>query len=215
MTESASELVIRPNIRCGFPKPTQGNIMRLTIIAAAALLPLAACNQGPSTEESARQTGEIRLENASMEEVAKQSAAADTKTASQPGEWENSFQLTALETGGVPEPVASQMKAEVGKPPRTEKSCRKAEDVKPMDVSKLSPAQRGCKFPKYFVVGGKIDAVMECDTPLGKSHMTINGSQTKTSYDLTMTQRQTVPGQTKESSMTVRLTGKRLGECKA
>ena len=102
--------------------------MRLTIIAAGALLlPLAACNQGPSTEESARQTGDIRLENASIEEVAKQSAAADAKTASQPGEWENSFQLTALETGGVPEPMASKMKAEVGKPPKTEKSCRTAE----------------------------------------------------------------------------------------
>ncbi|MDG2534698.1 DUF3617 domain-containing protein [Sphingomonas sp. HITSZ_GF] len=189
--------------------------MRLTILAAGALLPLAACNQGPSTEQSARQTGEIRLENASMEEVAKQSAAADAKTAAQPGQWENSFQLVALETGGVPEPIASQMKAELGKPPKTETSCRKAEDVKPIDVSKLSPMQRGCTFPKYKVVGGKIDAVMECDTPMGKSHMTITGSQTKTSYDLTMSQSQTVPGQTKQTSMTVRITGKRLGECKA
>lgn len=189
--------------------------MRLTILAAGALLlPLAACNKGPSTEESARQTGEIRLENASMEEVAKQSAAADTKNPTQPGQWENSFQLVAIETGGVPEPMASQMKAEVGKPPKVETGCRKADDVKPLDVSKLPPSQRGCTFPKYKVVGGKIDAAMECDTPMGKSHMTITGTQGKTSYDLTMTQRQTAPGQTKESSMTVRMVGKRLGECK-
>jgi len=191
--------------------------MRLTILAAGALLlPLAACNKGPSTEESARATGEIRLENASIEEVAKQAAAAEAKTPSQkPGQWQNSFQLIALETGGVPEPMASQMKAEVGKPPKTETSCRKAEDVKPLDLSKLSPMQRGCTFPKYVVVAGKVDAVMECDTPMGKSRMTISGTQGQTSYDLTMTQRQTVPGQTKESSMTVRMVGKRLGECKA
>lgn len=190
--------------------------MRLTILAAGALLlPLAACHKGPSTEESARQTGEIRLENASMEEVAKQSAAADAKTAAQPGQWENSVQLVALETGGIPEPMASQMKAEVGKPPRTETGCRKADEVKPMDISKLPPMQRGCTFPKYNVVAGKVDATMQCDTPMGKATMTMAGTQTKTSYDLTVTQRQTVTGQTKESSMTVRMTGKRLGECKA
>jgi len=190
--------------------------MRFTILAAGALLlPLAACNKGPSTEQSARETGEIRLDNASMEEVAKQSAAADTKTAAQPGQWENSFQLVALEPGGIPEPYASKMKEEVGKPAKTETSCRKAEDIKPIDLSKLSPMQRGCTFPKYYVTGGKVDAVMECDTPAGKSRMTITGTQAKTSYDLTMTQRQTAPGQTKESSMTVRMTGKRLGECKA
>jgi hypothetical protein len=190
--------------------------MRFTILAAGALLlPLAACNKGPSTEESARATGDIRLENASMEEVAKQSAAAETKVAPQPGQWENSVQLVALETGGIPEPMASQMKAEVGKPPKTETGCRKAEEVKPMDLSKLPTMQRGCSFPKYLAASGKVDAVMQCDTPMGKATMTMAGTQTKTGYDLTITQRQTATGQTKESSMTVRMTGKRLGECKA
>jgi hypothetical protein len=189
--------------------------MRFTILAAGALLPLAACNQGPSTEQSARETGNIRLENASMEEVAKQSTAAEPKNAPQPGQWENSVQLVALETGGIPEPMASQMKAEVGKPPKTEAGCRKAEEVKPLDLSKLPQLQKGCSFPKYVAASGKVDAVMQCDTPMGKATMTMAGTQTKTSYDLTITQRQTVTGQTKESSMTVRMTGKRLGECKA
>lgn len=190
--------------------------MRLTILAAGALLlPLAACNKGPSTEESARQTGEIRLENASVEEVAKQSAAAEAKTAAQPGQWESTAQLVALETGGIPEPMASKMKADVGKPPKTEVGCRKAEELKPFDVSKLGPMMNGCKFSKYTFAGGKVDAAMECETPAGKSHATFKGTQTPTAFDLTMTQGQTMPGQTKEASMTVRITGKRLGECKA
>lgn len=191
--------------------------MRFTILAAGALLlPLAACDKGPSTEESARATGEIRLENATMEEVAKQAAAAEAKAPSQkPGQWETSVQLVALETGGVPEPMASKMKEELGKPPKTEQGCRKAEDLKPLDASKFGPMAAGCKFPKYTFAGGKMDAVMECDTPMGKSHATFKGTQSATAFDLTLSQSQTVPGQTKATSMTLRVTGKRLGECKA
>ncbi len=189
--------------------------MRHAIIAAGALLPLAACNSGPSTEESARRTGDIRLENASVEEVAKQTAAADEKNRADPGQWENSYQIVALDVTGVPEPIASQMKAEVGKPPRVDHVCKKASDAKAIDPSKLSPQQRGCTFPKYVMAGGKIDAKMECDGPFGKMRMTMAGTQGKSAYDITITQSQAMPGQPKESSMTIRLTGKRTGECKA
>lgn len=190
--------------------------MRFTILAAGALLlPLAACHKGPSTEQSARETGEIRLENASVEEVAKQSLAAEPKTAAKAGQWESSVQLLAADPGDMPEPMASKMKAEVGKPPKTESGCRKAEELKPFDPSQLGPMAANCKFSKYMFAGGKVDAAMECNTPMGKSHTSFKGSQTPTSMDLTMTQGQTLPGQKKETSMTVRVTGKRLGECKA
>lgn len=189
--------------------------MRLTILAAGALLPLAACNQGPSTEESARRTGEVRLENASMEEVAKQSAAADTKAPSQPGMWEETMQLTGFEPGGAPEAQVAPLKAQVGKPPQTQRGCRTERDGKPLDVSKFPAMAKSCRFAKYVTAGGKVDAVMDCDTPLGKSRVSITGTQTPAAYDLTMKQSQTVTGQTKETSMTFRVTGKRVGECKA
>jgi len=189
--------------------------MRFTILAAGALLPLAACNQGPSTEESARRTGDVRLENASVEEVAKQAVAADAKAPAQSGQWETGVQLVALEPGGMPEQIAAKMKEDVGKPPRTERGCRKAEELKPFDVSKLGTMASGCRFSKYRFVGGKLDAAMACDTPMGKAQMRFAGTQTPTAFDLTMTQRQTPAGQTKETSMTVRMTGKRIGECKA
>lgn len=56
---------------------------------------------------------------------------------------------------------------------------------------------------------------MECESPMGKAHVSFQGSQTSTALDLTMTQSQTPPGQSKPTSMTMRITGKRLGECKA
>ncbi|MEN2710256.1 DUF3617 domain-containing protein [Sphingomonas sp. NPDC092331] len=189
--------------------------MRLTIFAAGALLPLAACNQGPSTEESARRTGDIRLENASVEEVAKQAAAAETKAPGKPGQWETSMQLVALEPGAMPEAIAAKMQEDVGKPPRTERGCRKTDELKPLDISRLGAMAPGCRFSKYRFVGGKLDAAMECDTPMGKAQASFSGTQTPTAFDLTMTQRQTPTGQAKATSMTLRLTGKRLGECKA
>lgn len=188
--------------------------MRLTILAAGALLPLAACG-GPSTEESARRSGDIQLENASMEEVAKQTLAAGEKTRSDPGQWENSYQLLALDITGVPENVAGPMKAELGKPPKVVSLCKKAEDSQAIDITKLSPMQRGCTFPKYVMAGGKIDAKMECQGPYGAVRMTIAGTQSKTAYDVTIEQTQQMPGQPKESRMKIRLTGKRTGDCKA
>ncbi len=190
--------------------------MRLTILAAGALLPLAACSQGPSTEESARQTGVIQLENASMEDVAKQSAAAEAKAPGQSaGQWEEGEQLVALEAGGAPEEKVAPLKAEIGKPPRMRSGCRTAQDVKPFDVTQFPAMQSVCRFPKFSSKSGKVDAVMECTTPAGPSRVSITGTQGPNAYDLTMKRSMTMPGQTKESSMTIRLTGKRLGACKA
>ena len=46
--------------------------------------------------------------------------------------------------------------------------------------------------------------------------MTILGTQSPTAYDITMTQEQTASGAAaKQSKMTIRAIGKRIGECKA
>lgn len=190
--------------------------MRLTILAAGALLlPLAACNKGPSTEESARATGEIRLDNASMEEVSKQAVAAEGKApVTQPGQWEETMQMIGLEAGSATEAQIAPLKAQVGKPPEKRTMCRAATDPKPFDVSKFPQMAQTCRFAKYYSVGGKVEAVMNCDVPGGKSSVSIAGTQNATAYDLTMKQSQTMTGQPKESSVTLRVTGKRLGECK-
>jgi hypothetical protein len=189
--------------------------MRVLVLTIGLGVALAGCNKGPSTEDSARQTGDIRLENATAEEVLKQAAAAQSKNKIQPGEWENTVQLVASEMPGAPEVLRKRMEAETKKPPEAKKECRKVDDVKAIDFTKLAPAAQGCTFPKYVVADGRIDANMVCKGPFGPVRMTINGSQTPTSYDITMTQQQALPGQNAESTMTIRATGKRLGDCKA
>ena len=188
--------------------------MRKLVLIMGLGVALAGCNNGPSTEESARKTGDIRLENATAEEVLKQAAAAQGKNQIQPGEWEDSIQLVSAEMPGVPEMLRKEMEAEAGKPPEVRKTCKRAEDVKAVDFTKLAPQANGCAFPKYVVADGKIEANMECKGPFGPIRMTINGSQTPTSYDVTMAQSQALPGGKAESKLTMRATGKRLGDCK-
>lgn len=190
--------------------------MRRLTLAAASVLALAACKPGPSTVESARETGEIRLENASTEEVVRQNEAARGKHRIEPGQWENSYQLVSIDMPGLPEgPLREQMMAETKRPPRVVRECRKAADDKAIDFTKLSPTQQNCRFGKYVLAGGRIDATMECQGPFGPIRMSIAGTQSGAAYDVTMTQSTTAPGQTAQSKMTMRMTGKRVGDCKA
>ncbi len=190
--------------------------MRRLSFAAATLLLLAACKPGPSTVDSARETGEIRLENASAEEVVKQNEAARGKHKVEPGQWENSYQLVSLDMPGLPEgAMRNEMMAETRRPPRIVRECKKDADSKPIDFTKLSPTQQNCRFGKYILANGRIDAAMECQGPFGPIRMSIAGTQSGAAYDVTMTQSSTAPGQTAESKMTIRMTGKRIGDCKA
>lgn len=187
--------------------------MRVLVLMMGLGVALAGCNKGPSTEETARATGDIRLENVSAEEVMRQAAAAQDKNKVQPGEWENTLQIVSVEMPGAPEMLRKQIEAEAKKPPESKKECKKAEDAKTIDFSQMGAVTKDCMFAKYVVAGGAIDAKMECKGPFGPVKMTISGTQTAAAYDVTMTQLQATPGQS-ESKLTIRASGKRLGECK-
>ncbi|RYY28317.1 MAG: DUF3617 domain-containing protein [Sphingomonadales bacterium] len=189
--------------------------MRNLVLIVGLGVAVAGCNKGPTTEETARATGDIRLENVSAEEVMKQAAAAQDKNKIQPGEWENTLQILAVEMPGAPEALRKQIEAEAKKPPETKKECKKAEDAKAIDFSQMGAVTKGCTFSKYVQANGKIDADMACNGPFGPVSMQIAGTQTATAYDVTMTQLQTAPGASAQSKLTVRASGKRLGECKS
>lgn len=187
--------------------------MRKLVLMVGLGVALAGCNKGPSTEETARKTGDIRLENASAEEVMKQASAAQDKHKIQPGEWENTMQIVAVEMPGAPEILRKQAEAETKKPPETRKECQKAENAPAIDVAQLGPMAKSCTFPKYVLAGGKIDASIECKGPMGTITMSMTGTQTATAYDMTVIQ--SMPGQGAGSKVTIHRTGKRIGECKA
>lgn len=188
--------------------------MRKLVLIAGLAVVLAGCNKGPSTEESARKTGDIRLENASAADVAKQAAAAQGQNKIQSGEWENTVQIVSMDIPGMPEAMRKQMEAETQKQTQTVKECKKV-DAEAVDFTKLGDGAQNCTFPKYNMVNGKIDADMVCKGPAGDVKMAINGTQTPTNYDITITSSAPVPGQTTESKTTIRASGKRLGDCKA
>lgn len=188
--------------------------MRTLVALVGFGIAVAGCNSGPSTEESAGKTGEIRLENATAEEVVKQAKAAQAKNRIQPGEWENSARIVSFSLPGAPDALKAQLDEELKKPPTVKKECRSEKDADANDLAQIIPQASGCTFPKYQLAGGKIDAQMECPGPTGPVSMTVSGTQSATAYDLTLTQIQPVPGQTEKSTVTMQTTGKRLGDCK-
>lgn len=187
--------------------------MRNLLILLAAGAALAGCKESPSTEESAAKTGEIRLTNATTEEVLKQMNAASAKNSAEPGEWETTHRISAVEMPDAPEAVKKQIETDLKSPPLTAKECRTAESIKPLDLSSLGPQAANCKFEKYVIAGGKVDAVMLCKNGDETERLEMTGTQSKTAYDLTLVQIK--PGKNGDNKMSIHTTGKRIGECKA
>jgi len=177
---------------------------RLTIVPLACLA-LAACNQ-PA----------VSLTNASPEEVAKAAQASGAKIQMRPGQWETKIEILKMDMPGMekmPAEYAEKMKAELMKP-RTVESCMTEEDLKDRQ-SKIftGGGDSKCKFEKYEMSGGSIDAVMNCPGPAGDMKMKMKGSFSGDTF--TVNQEMDMKGPTGNARSEARITGKRTGECPA
>ena len=136
------------------------------------------------------------------------SAAAFAQGPRRDGKWEVT---TQMEMAGMP--------AGRGMPPMTVTQCITKEQSE--DPQKLvpQPPQRGgqqsdCKVSDYKMVGSKVTWTMKCTTPQavdGTGEVTY-GADT---YEGTMTMNMTMArgGQTMPMQMTMKMNGKRLGDC--
>lgn len=178
------------------------------LVLIAGLTIVVGCSNDPSG--SASSGGDIRLENASVAEVAKQAAAAG-KSRIEPGAWERTVNIVSMDIPGLPEPMRSQMAAEASKPAPVQKECKQA-NAEPVDFTQFPAQAESCVYSRYELTGEKIDATMVCTSPIGDVKMAINGTQSPTSYDMLMTQTQMVPDHGEAKSV-FRIAGKRVGSC--
>lgn len=179
--------------------------MKRTTIIPLACLALAACNQ-PS----------VSLTNASPEEAAKAIQASGAKPDMRPGQWQTKIEILSMEMPGMegmPPQFAEKMKAELMKP-RTVESCMTEEDVKQRQ-SKIftGNGDSKCKFDKYQMTGGTIDAVMTCPGPQGEMKMHMTGTFAADTF--TVNQAMDMKGPTGEMHSKARVSGKRTGDCPA
>jgi 3-methyladenine DNA glycosylase Mpg len=182
--------------------------MRVSLLLTVAALALAGCQS--AAEKRAAETGEIDARNASTDDVAKLIKAASAKNAVKPGMWRATLRIEAAESANG----ASQLEA-AKKLERDTTSCQTAEQLKPVDVSKLEKATGGtCVFLRYTAVGGNVDAQIECKKPGAPvSNILIHGTQSPTGFNVVTENRTGTKGQPDYGLVRIRSTGTRTGEC--
>lgn len=115
---------------------------KILILAIPAVL--AACSNDPS----------VTATNASVSDVQNQVAAAGAEVKMNPGRWETEVTIAMTMPAGMPSQA-----------PQTNKvaTCVTPEQVKSGSNPFAEQLGKGCKYDKYSMQGGKIDATMTCN----------------------------------------------------
>lgn len=183
---------------------------RLVLITALAL---AGCG-GESSRESAAATGEINLKNASVAEVAEQTRAAQGQMRFTPGQWRTTVQVVEAEVPGLPPAMAEEMKKRM-LAKQTIESCMTREQAERPNED-LFGQQAGCRFDRFTMKDGRIDAAMTCANPDQAQQGTASIVMTGTfdAENFAMESRIEARGAGAPGiKMRSRVTGERLGAC--
>lgn len=177
--------------------------MRLPLVLLAATL-AAACNKET----------DVDLTNATPEQVAnamKESGIASDMR--QPGLWATTMTVTDMQVPGMPPEMVERMKQTLGAGQRQEVCVTQAE-IDKLD-SFIGQNNANCTFNSYKVGGGKIAGKATCKpTPEVTQTMTMSGSYTKTTSDMTMTSELTGgPAQMNGTKTTMNVKSERVGDC--
>jgi hypothetical protein len=173
-------------------------------LAAALILPLAACNRGPS----------VSATNATPDEVrAKVAAAGGGDVMVKPGRWEGTYTMQDMDMPGMPPQVKEAMKKQLGAA-RTFVNCVTEEDVKQQKALYTGGDSKNCKYDHFTLGGGKIDAAMACDQEgQGKMSMVMNGTYSGDAYHMDMSAKGEGAGPAGGMTMKMTVEAKRVGAC--
>lgn len=178
---------------------------KLALMLPLVSLALAACGSEPEEPQTA-------------EDIAEQ---ANKLTKPKAGQYTSTTEMLEFEVPGLPPAQADQMKqmfAGLGSQEMTyclteEQASEGFEEA----IKRMSQGEDGvkCTFENFDVSGNTLDAKMSCDSGMGgTSSMTMAGTVTEESQDLTMTVAQEsaqIPGG--KMNMKMKMTSRRTGEC--
>jgi hypothetical protein len=176
--------------------------MTRSILLLGLALPLASCGPGPTVSE----------ENASVEEVAgKVREASRDRGLIRPGNWTSSVTIEEVTIPGMPPEAAEQMRDMLTRS-RTAETCLTPEDAKQPDATFFAASEQ-CRYDRFEMRGGKIDAVMRCEQEGTTQVMEMTGTYSPTSYNMRMNSK--TEGGPGGEAMTIqmRVEAERTGEC--
>lgn len=131
-----------------------------------------------------------------------------TATPIQPGEWEVRSQVTAANMPGMPPQAMKAMKK-----PQIMRHCITPEQAAKGPRELLDQSKGECRFTRYNLSGGRIDAAMQCNSrQRGAMTATTKGSFTPIAYNTTSTVVMTGPQG--KMTMTTAGQGRRIGACR-
>ena len=176
--------------------------MKAVILACASALVLTACNQG----------AEVREENASIAEVEERMAdAGGPASFVRPGRWESKVTIEEMKIPGMSAEASRQMTG-LQSQVQTSVSCLSEEDAKRPKEDFFTGDNKNCRYDRFTMADGKIDAVMKC-TQEGKTHtMTMQGSYSPTTYNMQMSMQGEGEGAS-GMAMKMRVDAKHQGQC--
>jgi len=178
--------------------------MRPFLIAMAHALPLAACNAEP----------EVHAENASVEQVAKKVAdAGGSEQFVRPGKWQSRVQIERFELPGAPPAAADAMRS-MQQRSQVNESCLTAEEARRPKEGFFAGEAKNCRYERFTMGDGKIDAVMKCSGDGMAQIMAMQGTYGPDAYQMRMSMDvQAGSGPPGGMTMTMRVDAKRVGEC--
>ena len=139
-------------------------------------------------------------------------AVATSAWAIEPGNWEANSRMTDVQLpGNMPPQAADMMRQMMGGEGMTSQNCVTQDQLDNAPERIFEETNGDCRYTEFEMVGGEIHAVAQCNTDEGTMDMTMDGTYTDTTYDMTMS----MVGDMGMGPMTMTfdVTGRRLGPC--
>ena len=171
--------------------------MRLTLIAVVLL---GACQQSSVDER-----------NASVEEVAKAVVGSDAAKFT-PGRWETRVRVLGIDAPGLPPEAAAGVQQAVARAQVVATCLTPAQAANP-EANFFNRDVKNCRYDRFTMAGGKIDAVMKCSAGDTTQTMTMAGDYSPDAYAMRMEMAHSGNGGRPGMTMAMRVNAKRIGEC--
>ena len=172
------------------------------LLLALPLACLAACGNDP----------EIKMENASVAEVAQEMREEGTAKFINPGKWQQTVSVLEIEAPGMPDNVRAGMKQAMGKA-QVHEVCLTPEQARSPKEDFFAGADKNCRYEHFNWGDGKIDLKLDCKHPQAVQTMAMVGSYSPDAYTMTMTATNKGGGPMEQLVMKMKVDAKRVGAC--
>jgi hypothetical protein len=121
------------------------------------------------------------------------------------------MKIEKMDMPGMPADAKAMMNKQMASA-HTFTSCLTPEEVNQPNAEFFQGNDSGCKYDKFLMAGGKVDAVMTCDANGQKQKMTMSGTYGEDAYEMKVSSTgEMQPGMPMNMAMTI--ASRRVGDC--